>query len=47
MNIKTYINETPVENFTQAELDEIKKKLTETAMAAAGLKRKEDKCCTT
>ncbi len=42
MKIQIYINERPVEEYSQAELDEIKKTLTETAMKAAGLKRKEE-----
>lgn len=41
MNIKIYINERPVEDYTQDELNEIKVKLTETAMAAAGFKKNE------
>ena len=41
MNIKIYINERPVEEYSQAELEEIKKKLTEKFMAAAGLKKVE------
>lgn len=41
MNIKIYINERPMEDYTQDELNEIKIKLTETAMAAAGFKKNE------
>lgn len=43
MNIKIYINEKPVEEYSQAELEEIKKKLTEKFMTAAGLKKAEAK----
>ena len=39
MKIQIYINERPVEEYSQAELNEIKKTLTETAMRAAGLKQ--------
>ena len=39
MTIQIYINERPVEEYSQAELDEIKKTLTETAMRAARLKQ--------
>lgn len=39
MTIQIYINNRPAEEYSQAELDEIKKTLTETAMRAAGLKK--------
>lgn len=39
LKIEIYINERPVESFSQEELTEIKKTLTETAMRAAGLKK--------
>lgn len=39
LKIEIYINERPVESFSQEELTEIKKTLTETAMRAAGYKR--------
>ena len=41
MTIQIYINERPVDEYSQAELDEIKKTLTETAMRAAGCKKDE------
>lgn len=41
MNIEIYINERPVSEYSQEELQEIKVKLTETAMRAAGFKRNE------
>lgn len=39
MEIKIYINERPVEEYSQEELNKIKETLTETLMRAAGLKR--------
>lgn len=42
MTIQIYINNRPAEEYSQAELDEIKKTLTETAMMAAGLKKNND-----
>lgn len=41
MKIQIYINERPVEEFSQTELDEIKKTLTETVMRAVGCKKDE------
>lgn len=36
LNIEIYINGRPAESYTQEEMQEIKKKLTYTAMKAAG-----------
>lgn len=41
MTLKIYINNRPIEDYAPSELAEIKIKLTDTAMSAAGYTRKE------
>ena len=40
MTLKIYINNRPMEDYAPSELAEIKRKLTDTAMSAAGYIRK-------